>query len=101
MTTLKPDIIATVHFAPTDKGGRESPIIQPVFGCIFEHGEQANDCRLLLEGKGDIWPGQKITIPMLFLCPDLVRPRIKVGDRFQLREARVIAHGVIDEIMFE
>lgn len=99
MAALVPDIIATVHFVPTDKGGRKSPIVHPVFGCIFEHGGEANDCRLLIGDKGDVWPGQKITVPVVFLYPDLVRLRIKVGDSFQLREASTVAHGIIDEIL--
>lgn len=75
--------------------------MRPVFGCIFEHAGEANDCGLLINEKGDVWPGQKITAPIFFLRPDLVRPRLKVGDAFQLSEGLPIAHGVIDEIVFE
>ncbi len=100
MTTVKPDIVAALHFVPTEKGGRESRIARPVFGCIFEHAGEANDCGLLIGDKGDVWPGQKVTVPILFLRPDLVRPRIKVGDSFQLREDKTIAYGTIDEITF-
>lgn len=99
MTTLKPDIIATITFVMTQQGGRKSPIMHEAFGCIFEHAGQTNDCRLLVAGMGDIWPGQKVTVPIVFLCPDLVLPRIKVGDVFTLREAKTIAHGIIDEIV--
>jgi hypothetical protein len=95
------DIVATLQFVPTDQGGRGSPIVRPIFGCIFEHGGEANDCGLIINEKGDVWPGQKITLPIFFLRPDLVRPRIKVGDSFVLREDKVIARGTIDEIVFE
>lgn len=101
MTELKPDIIASLRVLSTGEGGRKSPIVASVFGCIFEHGGEANDCRLLLEGKGDVWPGQQISAPIKFLFPDLVRPRLQVGDTFRLIEGKVIAHGTVDEIVFE
>ena len=101
MSSGEADIIATVQFIPTDKGGRKSPVVRPVFGCIFEHGGECNDCGLLINDQGDVWPGQKITVPIFFLRPDLGRSRIQVGDSFQLREDKVIARGTIDQIVFE
>jgi translation elongation factor EF-Tu-like GTPase len=101
MTELKPDIIASLYVLSTSEGGRKSPIVASMFGCTFEHGSEKNDCRLLLEGKGDVWPGQQISVPIKFLFPELVRPRLQVGDSFRLLEGRVIAHGTVEEIGFE
>lgn len=101
MKELKPDIFASLRVLSTNEGGRRTPIVASVFGCIFEHQGEANDCRLLLEGKGDVWPGQQISVPIKFLFPELARPRLKVGDTFRLIEGKVIAHGTIDEIRFE
>ncbi len=101
MVELTPDIFATVRFLPSDHGGRQAPIMSSTFGCIFEHGDEANDCRLLLEGKGDIWPGQQVSVPIKFLYFKSVRPRLQVGDHFRLSEGKVIAYGTVDEIAFE
>lgn len=101
MADLKPDIIASIHLLSADEGGRKSPLMASMFGCIFEHAGEANDCRLLLEGKGDVWPGQQISVPIKFLSPELVRPRLRVGDPFRLFEGKVIAHGTVEEIVFE
>ncbi len=100
MTEEKPDIIASVQFILTDAGGRKSPVLASVFKCIFDHGGELNDCALMLNGFGDVWPGQQIKVPIRFLRPDLVRPRIKSGDGFKLREDRTIAEGIIEEIVF-
>jgi hypothetical protein len=101
MTDLNPDIIASVRLLSTDEGGRKSPIVASAFGCIFEHEGEANDCRLLLDGKGDVWPGQQLSVPIKFLCPELVRPRIRIGDSFLLREGKVIGRGTIEEVTFD
>jgi hypothetical protein len=101
MIELTPDVVATLRLVPSDKGGRHSPIMASGFGCLFEHDGNVNDCRLLLEGTGDVWPGQQLTVPIKFLRPDLVRSRLRVGDSFRLFEGKVIAHGVIDEIVPE
>ena len=95
----KPDIVATLELVSSKDGGRKAPIVATVFGCVFEHQGEANDCRLLLGERGDVWPGQKISVPILFLYPDLVRPRLKVGDSFRLMEGKIIARGTIDEIV--
>lgn len=54
MTTVKPYIVAALHFVPTEKGGRKSPIARPIFGCIFEHAVEANDCGLLIGDNGGV-----------------------------------------------
>jgi hypothetical protein len=101
MVELKPDIVATLRLLSSDSGGRHAPIMASVFGCIFEHDGESNDCRLLLEGKGDVWPGQQLSVPIKFVHPELVRSRLRVGDSFRLCEGKAIAHGTIDEIVFE
>jgi hypothetical protein len=96
----KPDIIASIQFISSKAGGRKSPIVMPIFKCIFEHQDEMNDCAIFLDELGDVWPGQRITAPIKFLYPELVRPRIKIGDSFKLREMGTIANGVIEEIIF-
>lgn len=99
MTEIKPDIVASLRFISTDEGGRKSPIVAPQFACTFKHDGEANDCRLLLEEKGDVWPGQQLSVAIKFLYPDLVRPRLRVGDHFQLLEGKVIAQGTIEAVV--
>jgi len=100
MVEFTSDIIATVRLLSTEQGGRKSPIVATEFSCIFEHEGEKNDCRLVLEGKGDVWPGQQITVPIKFLHPELVRPQLRVGDAFDLLEGRLIARGTIDHIVY-
>lgn len=98
MKHTRTDILAELQFLKTEDGGRKSPIVRPVFGCIFEHSGEAHDCGIVLENHGDVWPGQKITVPIFFLRPDTVMDRLRVGDSFSLREDRVIATGSILQI---
>jgi hypothetical protein len=62
--------------------------------------EQNFDVRLHLEKIGSISPGQKTRVPISFLNLKLARKHCSVGKRFSLREAKVIADGIIEEILF-
>jgi hypothetical protein len=95
---LLPDILATVRFLSTDEGGRHGPITAPHLGMIMEYGGELWESRLLLHDLGTISPGETAIIPIKFLSPELVKPLLRAGDHFRLREARWIAEGVIDKI---
>jgi len=95
----RPHIVAGVQFYSSTEGGRHGPIFgTKVFKCVFTfHGDNF-DCVLLLQNIGSIHPGQTVTVPMLFLCPDLLEGRLHPGDVFQLREARIIAEGKVESV---
>ena len=89
------DIVADVRFFPTEAGGRHSPTPPDRFSCIFEIDDKFFDCRLHLAEVGSISPGESARVPIQFLSPELVRPRLSIGTEFHLKEFGRIAHGVV------
>lgn len=98
MTGTSFDIIADVAFAPTSEGGRREPTPRETFSCIMEIDGEFFSCRLLLDEIGSISPGEQVTVPIQFLFPDLVRPKLSVGKTFYLNEIGRIASGRIKRI---
>jgi hypothetical protein len=96
-----PDILATVYFYPSDEGGRQTPTPSDKLNCIFDLGGEYFDCRLLLNETGPLLPGQEALVPIKFFYPDLVKPKIKLGDNFHLRESGTIARGVVDKLLWD
>ncbi|MCK4997903.1 MAG: hypothetical protein KAS23_00155 [Anaerohalosphaera sp.] len=43
--------------------------------------------------------GEWVTVPVKFLSPDLIKPRLKVGDKFKLWEGKFIADGEVLNII--
>ena len=96
---LIPDIIVDLKFYKTEETGRKTPTSSTFFGCIFSINNDKHDCRLLLHEVGQIWPGEsKADVPIKFLCPELVLPKLQKGSRFYLWEGKNIAEGKIKEI---
>lgn len=97
---LIPDIIAQVHLATTAEGGRSNVISAAQFECLFRLNGEDFFCRLLLDQTGQtLAPGETATIPIKFLSPQLVKPLLRVGGKFELRELRVFAYGKVIEII--
>lgn len=92
-------VIARIELYETEHGGRNGPTPSNKFGCLFEGDGEYFDCRLLLEGIGSLRPGQTATVPILFLNPDLLRPRLRTSQRFRLWDGKIIADGEIEEIV--
>ena len=95
---VTPDALATIHFFPTEEGGRCEATPANYFGTILEYEGEFWDCRLLLEDVGSISPGQTVTVPIRFLSPGVIKPLLRVGGRFRVREMRTIADGTIERI---
>ena len=99
---MKPDIFADIEFLKTSEGGRRKPIPKKCkfIGFPFVHDGEYNDCRLILESFGEIKPGEEIKeVPIAFLCPELVLPKIREGQEFDLWEAGIKAKGKILKIL--
>lgn len=97
----RPDIITKIRFRTTAEGGRNRPILTDTLRCMFVLGLEVFDCLLMF---GEIVPvqlGETITVPMRFLVADLLRGRLSPGDKFYLRDYRVIADGEIESVCFE
>src|SRR5437762_2736828 len=97
----RPDIIASLHFFGTDEGGRNGPTPPKIFRCPLEFDGEKFDCVLHLEETGPLSPGSKATLPITFLFPELIKPRLRIGNEFTLWEMRTIADGVVDEVLLD
>jgi hypothetical protein len=96
---MKPGIRASVTFYSSEQGGRQSPIVRDTHNCIFTIAGQNFDCRLFCKTVIPIRPGDHVVVPIKFLCPDLVLPLLKEEARFTLRESRVLAEGIIQQVL--
>ena len=94
MTVIRPDVVANLELY--SEGGRREATPSNYLGCIFEYQGENFECRLLLEDVGPLVPGGHAKVPIAFLRPELVKPRLRVGHRFKLREASVIGEGTIE-----
>jgi|WetSurMetagenome_2_1015567.scaffolds.fasta_scaffold167536_1 hypothetical protein len=99
MTTLKPNIVAGLRFLSESEGGRKSATPIDFLGCIFQHEGENYECRLLLEEIGPVNPGDIVSVPIKFLRPELLKKRLRIGSKFQLREVQPIAEGIVEKIL--
>jgi hypothetical protein len=96
---MSPGILAKLHFYETSAGGRKAPLIYPWHGCIFEFEGELRECRLLLNDEIPVSPGQTIALPIVLLRPEVVLPKLRIGQTFFLRDGmRRIARGEVVEI---
>ena len=51
------------------------------------------ECRLDLSEVGSIPPGRHARVPVKFLSPELIVPRLSVGSTFTLWEGKTIGRG--------
>lgn len=96
--TPKNDIIAEIKFFSTEQGGRESPVPQERYGCIFTYQNENFSCFPIIPDSKEICPGDEVILEIKFLYPNLIKQNLKVGDKFTLREARVIAEGKVIKV---
>jgi len=95
---MKPDAIILVELLPTLRGGRNGATPASQFGCVFEINGEYFDCRLDLSKSGPLLPGSSATVPVAFLYPENVVPRLTEGMQFNLWEGKTIATGRIVSI---
>jgi len=100
MAKLTPNVMARVRLYTSEEGGRSQPIPAIQFSCpLFFQGE-GFDCRLLLDQPGiGLLLGESAVVPIKFLFPEDIMPRLKKGDQFRLWEGKEIAKGEVLEII--
>jgi hypothetical protein len=100
MAKLTPHVMAKVRLYTNEEGGRSKPIPAIQFSCpLFFQGE-GFDCRLLLDQAGiDLPLGGNAVVPIKFLFPEHIVPRLKKGDQFRLWEGKEIAVGEVLEVI--
>ena len=96
---MKPEILAEVSFLPTANGGRQGNTPADRFGCLVEYQGEFFDCRLDLAATGPIAPGSIVTVPIQFLAPHLIVPRLSPGARFTLWDGRTVATGSVVSVL--
>jgi hypothetical protein len=75
------------------------PATGPYLGGLFEFEGELFDCWLFLMDSAPIAPGDRVTVPVMFLRPHLIKPLLKVGDKFRLKDGlRVVAEGTIESL---
>ena len=93
----EPDIYALVRFANPEEGGRDTAIVGDHYGCVFAVNESGFECRLVLR-EGMMPLGVEQPVPIIFMNPDTVLRKIRVGDRFHLWEGKNIAAGIVEQV---
>ncbi|MFC5473992.1 hypothetical protein [Paraherbaspirillum soli] len=83
-----PKIIVRLKLYETSKEGGSVPILPPKYGCIVNIDDEFHDARIYISGTSSIEPGQEISLPMQFLWPDLVMPKVSIGKKFLLTEGQ-------------
>ena len=97
---INPDILADITLYDTEQGGRKSPTPADQFNCPIDIDGVKHDCRLLLKNIGPLIPGEKkINVPIKFLCPEIVLPKISIGKLFYLCEIGIIGEGLVSRII--
>ena len=95
---MSPDVMAKLSLYPTELNGRESPTPSSRFSFIIDLNDNFHDARAYLEGCGSISPGQQAEVPIKFLDPDTVLPKLQVGDQIPIWEGREIGQLQIIQI---
>lgn len=95
-----PEATALIKFLSVDEGGLKHPIAGDKFKTIIRIDEAYHDCCFYLTKiKSGITAGSTLMLPMDFLVPELVLPKIHPGKIFLVqRGQKVIGHGEIKEV---
>lgn len=99
MQAIKPDITAQIRLYSTSQGGRAGATPSDHLGCIFVYQEENFECRILLHEIGAVHTGCDALVPIKFLAPELVKPRLQAGDQFTLREIKTIGEGAVKTVL--
>jgi hypothetical protein len=93
------DIIASIRFYTKAEGGRQQAPSDRLFRCPLEFEDEKFDCGLYFNECDPFSLGTWVMVPIEFLSPGLIKPRLAVGSRFTLWEIRTIAEGVVEQIL--
>jgi len=99
MANVKPDAIARIRMYTKEEGGKSKVISGEQFGCPLYYKQEGFDCRLLLGGQRNLHAGDTAELPIKFLFPEHIKPRLKEGDTFTLWDLGMFAEGEILEIV--
>ncbi len=94
MNNFKPDAVIKVKFKRPDEGGRKQSPSGEFYGCVLFVNSDAYECRLLLHGRS-LELGVEHEVPVKFLSPAAVLPKLFPGLEIRLWEGREVATGKV------
>jgi hypothetical protein len=101
---MTPDIIIEVRFKTPAEGGRKTAVgsadgvVVDYYSCPLIVDGEAFDCRLLLERRR-LELGQIYDVPVKFLNPQLVLPKLTQGKDVLLWEGKEVAIGKVLRVL--
>jgi hypothetical protein len=96
---IKGDIKAEVKLLTSKEGGLKEPLTRQKVGSIFACENDSFSCFLILANDQQVFPGEKAVLSIKFVYPELIKPKLRVGDIFKLRDYRVFATGKVLEVV--
>jgi hypothetical protein len=97
---MKIDIVATFRFLTKEEGSRHArPIVTEFYRCPLGFDGKLFDCGIYLDKLVPVLPGAKITVPLEFVRPDLVKGRLSVGSKITIWESGITAEGIVEQIL--
>lgn len=94
---MKADILIKVRFKTEIEGGRKGAITGSFYGCPLFVDGSGFDCRLFLDSKIEL--GLTYEVPVKFMNPELVLPKLYPGKIFTLWEGKDVATGTVLKIL--
>lgn len=95
---MQPDAIIEVRFKMPNENGRQTAVSGDYYGCPLVIEGEAFDCRLLLAGRS-LELGETNEVPVKFLNPQLVLPKLAVGKPIVLWEGKDVATGKVMRVL--
>jgi hypothetical protein len=88
------DVTLQIRLFAANEGGRQSDITGQFYACPILVDDEAFDCRMYLPEEG-LKLGQTYIVPVKFLNPDLVLPKLIPGKEVGLWEGKQIGTGSV------
>lgn len=92
------EIRAQITLKLTENGGRQSPIAREFYPCRVLIGESFHDARIYWEKIDLLSPGDEKEVTVKFLDPEIVLPKLQIGDTFSIWELQKVGQLKILEI---
>jgi hypothetical protein len=94
-----PDAIVDIELLSPHDGGRHTSIAADSYGCPIRFEDEYFDCRMDMSGVGALSPGGSARVPVKFLNPHLIVPRLQPGSKFTLWEGKTIGQGKVVAVL--
>ena len=96
-----PEIVAEITLLPSEKNGREGPILQGEYRGVLGVGAENFSVRFFVPLECGFAPSQTLCVGIQFLFPQAALPVFLVGTQFSVWEGGVIGHGRVVEVLHD